>query len=100
MVSVDACTEATGWFMTAAAAAWAAALAALAAAAAALDAASPPRGMVGGMVAPAITGNRSDACITKNHNTSTTKTSWKWELQPLGLPGAMLWHAHVQGHTA
>ena len=40
--------------MTAAAAAWAAALAALAAAAAALDAASPSRGMVGGIVDPAV----------------------------------------------
>lgn len=40
--------------MTAAAAAWAAALAALAAAAATLDAASPSRGMLGGIVDPAV----------------------------------------------
>lgn len=37
IVPVEACTDATGWFITAAAAACAAALAALAAAAAALD---------------------------------------------------------------
>ena len=53
MVSVDACTEAVGWFMTAAAAAWAAALAALAAAAAAVDSCSPDRGNAGGMGDPA-----------------------------------------------
>ena len=63
MVSVDACTEATGWFMTAAAAAWAAALAALAAAAAALDATSPPRGMVGGMTDPALKDKMSAFCL-------------------------------------
>ena len=53
IVSVDACTDATGWFMTAAAAAWAAALAALAAAAAAVDSTSPPSGKAGGIGDPA-----------------------------------------------
>lgn len=77
IVSVEACTEATGWFMTAAAAAWAAALAALAAAAAALDATSPPRGMVGGMVAPATQDNKSAACLiqTMSHKAHVTQST-------------------------